>query len=299
MSTRHCEECWAALDAAKVLRCTKCKMVFYCSKGCQSRNWKKIHKRVCTADPSLQPFVPVEMAFERTFVRQPKIQAPKDATCYICLEGDGESSLSKLMRGCACRGDSAGFVHVECLTKLAMSQEASGNFEAAFLSWVKCGNCKQTFQGALNIEMTRRLWRVGILDVKFCRAKILSQTGRKLEALDLLQAILPEAKHHVPFYVAAMKAMTDVLGGLGRFQECFDTAAEILAFTEANYRQEDVEAMEAKELYAKACANVGRMEEAMATLENLLTTETRIFGRDHPHTQQTRRCMHHYGFFTL
>ena len=86
-----------------------------------------LHKRVCTTDPLLRPFIRVEMAAERASAKQPKIQkAPKDAFCYICLEGEDGRKSSKLSRGCACRGDSAGFVHLECLTKLAMSKEACG-----------------------------------------------------------------------------------------------------------------------------------------------------------------------------
>ena len=76
MSTHKCE-CRA--DGAK-LRCGKCKFCFYCSKTCQASNWK-IHKRVCTEDPSLRPFVPVEMAVERALAKEPPMeQAPKDAT---------------------------------------------------------------------------------------------------------------------------------------------------------------------------------------------------------------------------
>ena len=63
------------------------------------------------------------------------------------------------MRGCACRGDSAGFVHLECLTKLAKSKEASRDPQAVFDAWTECGNCKQNFQGALWVEMSRYFWR--------------------------------------------------------------------------------------------------------------------------------------------
>ena len=84
--------------------------------------------------------------------------------CYICLEGDGDGKSAKLMRGCACRGDSAGFVHLECLTELAKSKEASSDDSKAIAdSWTTCGNCKQKckqeFTGALWVEMFRRFWR--------------------------------------------------------------------------------------------------------------------------------------------
>ena len=113
----RCDECGLELDAAKVLRCTKCKACVYCSRKCQTRNWKRIHKRVCTTDPKLRPFVRVEQAIERSLGKLPKIMVPRGATCYICLEEEGEP----LMRGCACRGDSAGFVHLKCLSELASS----------------------------------------------------------------------------------------------------------------------------------------------------------------------------------
>ena len=67
---------------AKPLRCGHCKVIFYCSKGCQKRNWK-LHKCACTTDPSLRPFVPVEMAVERALTKEPPMeQAPKDATYF-------------------------------------------------------------------------------------------------------------------------------------------------------------------------------------------------------------------------
>ena len=41
--------------------------------------------------------------------------------------------------------------------------------------------------------------------------------------------------------------------------------------------------------YATACAKLGRVEEAKATSEDVLTTQTRVFGREHPYTQETGR----------
>ena len=144
------------------------------------------------------------------------------------------------MRGCACRGDSAGFVHLECLTELAKSKEASKNLQASIDAWNICGNCKQNFTGALELEMKRRFWRhhrsnkdlnlhynsttnlayclgkygevdaanqlvdeastcvghskVHLLELKLLRAEILTKNDQDLEALGLLEAMLPEAK---------------------------------------------------------------------------------------------------------
>ena len=171
--SRRCEECGAVLDPTKLLRCTKCKACFYCSRECQARNWKRIHKKVCTTDPSLWRFVPVEMAVERALARHPKIKAPKEAFCYICLQGeDDETSSSsskgkrKLMRGCACRGTSAGFVHLECLVELAeRKDETEGKDEteektrAVFAAWTSCVNCRQDFTGPVELQMLRYFWR--------------------------------------------------------------------------------------------------------------------------------------------
>ena len=339
-SSKHrCEECRAVLDPAKVLRCTKCKACFYCSAACQKRNWR-IHKRVCTPDPLLRPFIRVEMAIERALKRQPKIQqAPNDARCYICLEGDDGG---KLMRGCACRGDSAGFVHLECLTEFAMSKEASDDLHTVFTGWLRCGNCKQDFQGALELEMKRRSWRryrssqdLGLrynstrflatnfrngdefdaanqllddastfaangeqlLGLKLLRAELLIKNGQSLEALGLLQAMLPEAtvatNPHI--YAHLMHEIADVLLALGRYQEAYEMATELGAFAKANFGPEHPASLAGMRLYAAACAKLGRVEEAKANFEDVLTTETRVFGCDHPFTQITWKQMRIYG----
>ena len=97
------------------LRCTKCKTSYYCSRDCQAKDWN-VHKLICSTDPAKRGTVSVELAIERALAKQPPMEeAPKDACCYICLEGDGEE---KLMRGCACRGDSAGFVHLKCFNEV-------------------------------------------------------------------------------------------------------------------------------------------------------------------------------------
>ena len=346
MSSRRCEECGALLNPAKVLRCTKCKACFYCSAVCQKRNWKRIHKRVCSTDPLLRRFVPAEMAVERALALQPPMeQAPKQAFCYICLDGEDGGKSSKLMRGCACRGDSAGFVHLDCLTELAMSKEASGNGQAIIDGWQYCGNCKQLFQGALGLEMRRRFWRqhrsgqhqgvryvslrslanslgasdeldaanqlideastwvgnnrVALLELNLMRASMLKKNGQAIEALGLLQAILPEAKVYTAnpsLCGRAMLDMADVLLRLHRNQEAHDIAIEFVTFANTTCGPEDNRTLHAIVTYAVACAHLGRVEESKANFEYVLTTQTRILGREHRDTQETRRVMAGFGF---
>ena len=333
-----CEECRAD-DAT--LRCSKCK-IFYCSKTCQARNWK-IHKHVCSTDPADRPdrpFVPVEMAIERTLAKLPTLaNVPKGAFCYICLEGgDG------LMRGCACRGDSAGFVHLECLTKLAETKDESDQHrdearQALIDVWTQCTHCKRGFTGPRGMTMFRRFWRryrssedmelryylvreladiIGdhgeldaatqllgeaskcaaddmgiILNTKRLRAMMLVKNGQSLDGLDLLKATLAQVKEHTaddPILV--FKTMYDVCvvsHKLGRIQECLDTAMENVALAKAEFGPEDGYTLIARNMYAQACTQLGRVEEAKVIFDDVLATQTRVFGREHQQTQYTMK----------
>ena len=249
------------------------------------------------------------------------------------------------MRGCACRGDSAGFVHIKCLTELAISKEASGDRQVVFKGWTSCGNCKQLLQSALQLEMSRRFWRhyrsgqdlgqrytavkcvasllglngevdaanqlldaasscvehdkEALLDLKVLRAGMLVTNGQNLEALGLLQAMAPEAKEYTAnphYYGLTMLQKADVLLRLGRYQEAHEVATEVVAIVKAKFDLEDPKTLSAMSMYARACAKLGRVEEAKANFNHVLTTQTRVLGRDHPQTQDTRQNMKFYGF---
>ena len=263
--------------------------------------------------------------------------------CYICLEGE---EGGKLMRGCACRGDSAGFVHLECLTELAKSKEDSDDKNAIWAAWTRCGNCKQIFTGALDLEMERRFWRhhrsrqndgvlrynstkclavslgfkgevdaanqlfneasncVGnhtepLVELKLLRASILIKNDKKLDGLELLQAVLPEAKAytaHPSIYGETLQQITDVLLSLDRNQEAHEAATELVPLCKAKFGLEYPLTLNAMTLYAVACAKLGRLEEAKANFEAAITTQTRVLGHNHAQTQETRQFMRNYGF---
>lgn len=45
----HCSGCWKCPESlAKLQRCGRCKVVRYCGKGCQTRDWKNQHSKECT-----------------------------------------------------------------------------------------------------------------------------------------------------------------------------------------------------------------------------------------------------------
>ena len=84
-----------------------------------------------------------------------------------------------------------------------------------------------------------------------------------------------------------MHGMSAVLHDLGRYQEAFEPAAEILRFTKGKYGLDHDYTLQAMERYALTCAKLGRIEESKAIFAEILATETRIFGRDNPMTQMT------------
>ena len=226
-----------------------------------------------------------------------------------------------------------------------MSKEASGNFDAVWKAWTRCGNCKQTFEGSLELGMLRCLWRCHrssqdlglrfnsstalanclgnngevdatsqlldeastcagndkgtLLDLNLVRAGMLIENGQNLEALGLLQAMLPEAKvrtSNPAIYCLTLLQTVEVLLDLERYQEAHEAATELVAFAKAKFGLEDPVTLKAMGTYARTCARVGRVEEAKANFEDVLTTQTRVLGREHPDTQVTLQNMRIYGF---
>ena len=78
------------------------------------------------------------------------------AACYFCLEEGPDDEGKSLVRDCSCRGDSAGFAHLSCLTKYAEQKCRAAiytHMDAFAEPWHKCNNCKQTFQNQLSVDL--------------------------------------------------------------------------------------------------------------------------------------------------
>ena len=79
---------------------------------------------------------------------------PDGAACYFCLGEEADEEGKPLVRDCSCRGDSAGFAHLSCLTKYAEQKCKQADDMAAFAEpWKKCNNCKQPFQNQLSVDL--------------------------------------------------------------------------------------------------------------------------------------------------
>ena len=75
------------------------------------------------------------------------------SACYFCLGEETDNEGKPLLRDCSCRGDSAGFAHLSCLTKYAeqkYKRAVDGDLDA---TGDGCNNCKQPFQNQLAIDL--------------------------------------------------------------------------------------------------------------------------------------------------
>ena len=128
---------------------------------------------------------------------------------------------------------------------------------------------------------------------------MMRSNGQKLEALGFLQAMLPEAKQSTTdpsLYGGILQEIVCVLLDLDWYQQAHEAATELVAFAKAKFGLEDPRTLTALKTYASACAELGRVEEAKAHYEDVLTTHTRVLGPTHRDTQHTLRSMRHYGF---
>ena len=76
-------------------------------------------------------------------IRKSSIPPP---SCWICFD-DVQSETNLIVRECACRGQNNGFVHVNCLVKLALSRldVHTPPKEDATLAFCFCITCKQAY----------------------------------------------------------------------------------------------------------------------------------------------------------
>lgn len=67
----HCLECGATPPSVKLKHCARCRQVWFCSKACQTKAWKKGHRSVCRQELEIMPAMLdidkaiVEQEFER------------------------------------------------------------------------------------------------------------------------------------------------------------------------------------------------------------------------------------------
>jgi len=93
-SERACSNCLApngSQKASKLSACSRCGLVFYCSKDCQRAHWKANHKQHCIAKTDRKP--QQQGQAEST---QNAISEHADKECSICLEQISNASTCSL-----------------------------------------------------------------------------------------------------------------------------------------------------------------------------------------------------------
>lgn len=247
----------------------------------------------------------VELAVERALKSEKQRQVapapPEGATCFICLD-----DRVPLKRSCACRG-ATGYAHLECLVKLAVSKEVAGDGEG----WSKCVNCKKEFTGSLRLEMMVRFWRrhkrsavrirkatavclgnclrnagehdaAAFLDpaTKFRKARMIADQGKLEDALALLKDLKGDD---------VILERARILFGLRRYGEARQISGECLARARKKFGPDHNDTHHAIQRYAMASGMLGHVQEADNLFHDVLTSQNRVFGPDHPETIQTRR----------
>lgn len=113
------------------------------------------------------------------------------AACYLCLGDEADEEAMPLVRDCSCRGDSAGFAHLDCLIKYAEQKSKGASILGAFDEpWRVCNNCTQLFQNQLSTDMASAF--VSFAEAtyghpgnsKWDRLKIMSALQLKINALN-------------------------------------------------------------------------------------------------------------------
>ena len=110
---------------------------------------------------------------------------PIGAACYFCLGEEVDEKGKPPLRDCSCRGDSAGFAHLSCLTKFAEQKckhAVEGDMSAFSNPWQMCNNCKQPFQGQLAIDLASAFR-------SFAEATYSHQGNSKLDKMKVMFAL--------------------------------------------------------------------------------------------------------------
>mmetsp|Transcript_25553 Transcript_25553/g.101862 ORF Transcript_25553/g.101862 Transcript_25553/m.101862 type:complete len:300 (+) Transcript_25553:178-1077(+) len=225
------------------------------------------------------------MAFERILATLPKTDVPAEAVCYICLDRVGPDSSALPLRGCACRGPSAGFVHVDCSAEMAAREECMPVDGCEMNRWLYCTTCRHRFEGALHVGMHRCRWR---------RARDAPASDDTRYALLSVASVLKINDEHD----VADRLEAASLGGLARdnpdmliaeLMRIANAAAtnpdvELKNLTRLRSRVERSESDSARSLYLTAqwrlLAALNRREEALRAVAESFRACAALFGPD-------------------
>jgi len=215
--------------------------------------------------------------------------------CYICLDG------GDVLRGCACRGASAGFAHVDCLAEMAARDEWMTIERLGLLSrWQFCATCHVQFTGALQAEMARRRsrhYRDGTDTSVEARRSLgavanFVRHGHELDVADRLgeEAVRGLDRDHPEVLVAEINKAASTSNP--------DAALEIL--TRLGPRMAECTVRDIRVIYADVMACVlailGRLDEALCYAAEAVEIATAHYG---PESEVTLRNMRQHAMLII
>lgn len=219
-----CAVCAKALNNDEARECEKCGTRF-CGETCENEH--RAQAKICddTAEDGGAELIHINQKGTKAWEHAVSSCAEEAAgkTCYICMEildGDGDNCV----RGCACRGDSAGFAHLSCLAQQAlgiMQARIPGDLGAnlyefayplvgpAIDGWHMCQICKSPHTTDIATALGWTCFRLCIImgrpeeDGIRCMAltllsNSLQKEGTYQEALPMIEALLATVRRAWP-----------------------------------------------------------------------------------------------------
>ncbi|KAL7539272.1 hypothetical protein ACHAWF_006359 [Thalassiosira exigua] len=201
-----------------------------------------------------------------------------DASCWICLEEGLDESGKPPVRDCSCRGDSAGFAHLSCIVRYAVSRSEvevesirRGTLCTINLKdpWRTCPNCKQFYSNRLGWDLVNAFCSYaekqhpGVPDVMlvalFCKTCIVCPAveGEKADAATKML-----------FVLEGMKAR----GRYGVFYKEMEASAHVRLGMLAKDSKERIEHLEK---HKEICTYLGDHEKAKLS-QSLIAEERMI-----------------------
>lgn len=174
--------------------------------------------------------------------------------CWVCHDGEvkTETSSGKLMRGCACRGQDAGYAHLTCLVEAALHDQDT---------WDRCPNCRQDFTGDVRLGLARTRWK-GVL-----ARNLPPEDWERLNAADR-------------FAQALLVCTGDHAGALPLFKE-------VLAVSRQVDGDDDVNTLISINNLASLYQKMGHHDLALPLFNEALAAQRRTLGKDAADTLRT------------
>ena len=207
------------------------------------------------------------------------------------------------MRGCACRGPHAGFVHIRCLVKYAEEKGEYDDDKAVYEeALMTCTQCRQDFRGPVSVALNRAAWLryAGRAETDRRRQAALYNLGSALaevkrddEALVVKEEFVATMRRlYGPNHKRTILAEENVAvqlvwqGGVENGRLALTTLKRVHAWKGEHLGRDDPGTLESRGCLADCCDKVGKLDEAETLHRELWASYKRVLGDSHFMTLQ-------------